>query len=39
VTVDGASVGIVSAYEFSNVRTNHTIKATFTRTISTRVTY
>ena len=29
VTVDGASVGAVSSYTFSNVTTNHTISATF----------
>jgi hypothetical protein len=29
VIVDGASVGAVSNYTFSNVRTNHTISATF----------
>ncbi len=29
VTVDGASVGAVSAYSFSNVTANHTIAATF----------
>jgi hypothetical protein len=30
VTVDGASVGAVSSYTFSNVRKNHTIGASFT---------
>ncbi len=30
VTVDGASVGAVATYTFSNVTTNHTIAATFT---------
>jgi chitinase len=30
VTVDGASVGAVSSYTFSNVQANHTISATFT---------
>ena len=30
VTVDGASVGTVSSYTFSNVSANHTISATFT---------
>jgi hypothetical protein len=29
VTVDGASVGAVTAYTFSNVSANHTISATF----------
>ena len=29
VTVDGASVGAVSTYTFSNVTANHTISATF----------
>jgi len=29
VTVDGVSVGAVSTYTFSNVKTNHTITATF----------
>jgi hypothetical protein len=31
VTVDGASVGTVNSYTFSNVTANHTIRATFTR--------
>ncbi|MBJ6751872.1 beta strand repeat-containing protein [Geomonas anaerohicana] len=35
VTVDGASVGAVSRYIFSNVTTNHTISATFTVTTHT----
>jgi hypothetical protein len=30
VTVDGASVGAVTSYTFSNVQANHTISATFT---------
>jgi rhamnogalacturonyl hydrolase YesR len=30
VTVDGANVGAVSIYTFSNVQANHTISATFT---------
>lgn len=34
VTVDGASVGAVSSYAFSNVNTNHTISATFTASYS-----
>ena len=29
VTVDGASVGAISTYQFTSVRTNHTIAATF----------
>jgi len=29
VTVDGASIGAVTSYTFSNVATNHTIEATF----------
>ncbi|GFO53880.1 hypothetical protein GMSM_08870 [Geomonas sp. Red276] len=32
VTVDGASVGAVSSYTFSNVTANHTIAASFTST-------
>lgn len=32
VVVDGKSVGAVSNYVFTNVQTNHTISATFTRT-------
>jgi hypothetical protein len=32
VTVDGASVGAVTSYTFSNVQANHTISATFTAT-------
>jgi hypothetical protein len=31
IVVDGASVGAVTAYTFSNVTTNHTIHATFTQ--------
>ncbi len=31
VQVDGASIGAVSSYTFSNVAANHTISATFTR--------
>jgi len=34
VTVDGASVGAVSSYTFSNVAANHTIAATFTANAS-----
>jgi hypothetical protein len=37
VTVDGASVGAVSSYTFSNVTANHTIRATFTKSKWTRV--
>jgi len=36
VTVDGASVGAVSSYTFSNVTAKHTIRATFTRSKWTR---
>ncbi|WP_162605199.1 fibronectin type III domain-containing protein [Geomonas oryzae] len=32
VTVDGASVGAVSSYTFSNVTANHTVSATFAAT-------
>lgn len=32
VTVDGANVGAVSTYTFSNVQTNHTISAVFSST-------
>ena len=35
VTVDGASVGAVSSYTFSNVTANHTISATFAATATT----
>ncbi|NIP53351.1 MAG: hypothetical protein GWN67_23055, partial [Phycisphaerae bacterium] len=31
VVVDGSSVGAVSSYSFTNVKTNHTISATFVR--------
>ena len=31
VTVDGAAVGVVSSYTFSNVTANHTISATFAK--------
>jgi F5/8 type C domain/Fibronectin type III domain/Divergent InlB B-repeat domain len=34
VTVDGASVGAVSSYTFSNVTANHTIAATFTASVT-----
>ncbi len=34
VLVDGGSVGAVSSYTFSNVTTNHTISASFTRNAS-----
>jgi hypothetical protein len=32
VTVDGRSVAAVSSYTFSDVTSNHTITASFTRT-------
>jgi hypothetical protein len=35
VLVDGASVGAVTSYTFSNVRANHTISASFTANITT----
>jgi hypothetical protein len=35
VTVDGASVGAVSTYTFSNVTANHTISASFTSSATT----
>ncbi len=35
VTVDGAGVGAVSSYTFSNVQANHTISATFSAVTST----
>ncbi|WP_136513127.1 fibronectin type III domain-containing protein [Geomonas edaphica] len=35
VTVDGASVGAVSSYTFSNVTANHTVSATFASTTTT----
>lgn len=38
VTVDGASVGKVSSYTFSNVTANHTISATFASTSTTTTT-
>jgi lysophospholipase L1-like esterase len=37
VTVDGASVGAVSSYTFSNVQANHTISATFGSATSTEI--
>ncbi len=38
VLADGASVGAVSSYTFSNVTANHTISATFTATSTTATT-
>src|SRR5208283_2321510 len=35
VKVDGTSVGAVSSYTFSNVTANHTISATFTKSVFT----
>jgi glucose/arabinose dehydrogenase len=38
VTVDGASVGAVTSYTFSNVQANHTISASFVASSSTTIT-
>ncbi|WP_162604829.1 fibronectin type III domain-containing protein [Geomonas ferrireducens] len=38
VTVDGASVGAVSSYTFSNVIANHTVSATFASTTTSTTT-
>jgi len=37
VTVDGTSVGVVTAYKFTNVTANHTIQATFSAKAIARI--